>query len=85
VPGFDARAKIAVSRLVRRSPPPNRTCQDKSILKYRRSHRWDFGMQFHALAKAVKSRTSIHELRHAGATIIGAIRASPLSSDLEDA
>jgi hypothetical protein len=33
----------------------------------------------------VKSRPSIHELRHAGATIIGAIRASPLSSDLEDA
>src|SRR5206468_4558082 len=36
-----------------------------------RPYRWDFGKQFHALAKAAGiQNVRIHDLRHAGATIL---------------
>lgn len=44
---------------------------DRALPEPQRPYRWDFGKQFRALAKAAGSQNArIHDLRHAGATIL---------------
>ena len=62
LPSFGTREYLFPSRPTARCPEP------------RRPYRWDFGKQFRALAKAAcVENVRIHDLRHAGATILMAL------------
>jgi integrase len=63
LPSFGTHEYLFPSRLTARCPEPQRP------------YRWDFGKQFRALAKAAGiENVRIHDLRHAGATILVTLR-----------